>query len=57
MAMNASAALGGRIMAMIGADGQTTLVWTDEGMYYVAFGEERSELAYLLGHLSRQEPD
>jgi hypothetical protein len=57
LAMNGAAALGGRIMAMIGADGQTTLVWADEGMYYVAFGEERSELAYLLGHLSRQDAD
>lgn len=37
------------------ADGRTMVAWLQDGVCYVAFGEENSELAFVLAHLSRKE--
>ncbi|MBV8517119.1 MAG: hypothetical protein JO197_06900 [Acidobacteria bacterium] len=53
-AMQSCSAAGGRLVASTRADGRTTVIWIDDGAYYVAFGDDRSEMAFIVAHLSRR---
>jgi len=46
--------LGARLIASTEADGRTSIVWLDHGAYYVAIAGERSEIAYIVAHVSRR---
>lgn len=37
------------------ADGRTMVAWLQDGVCYLAFGKEQSEMAFVLAHLSRKE--
>ncbi len=52
--MHAGDPLGARLIASTCAGGRTTVVWLDQGTYYVAIAAERSEIAFIVGHLSRR---
>lgn len=49
--------LGGRLVARTHGDGRTFLVWRDRGAYYVAIARERSEIAFIVAHVSRRPPE
>lgn len=50
-------ALGARLIASTCVDGRTSVVWLDHGAYYVAIAPERSEIAFIVAHLSRRPAD
>ena len=49
--------LGARLIASTWADGRTSVVWLDQGAYYVTIAAERSEIAFIVAHLSRRPAD
>ena len=52
--MHAGDPLGARLIASTCAGGRTSVVWLDQGTYYVAIAAERSEIAFIVAHLSRR---
>ena len=46
--------LGARMIASTWSDGRTSVVWLDQGTYYAAMSAERSEIAFIVAHLSRR---
>lgn len=52
--MHSADPLGARLIASTCDDGRTSVVWLDQGTYYVAIASERSEIAFILAHLSRR---
>lgn len=55
--MDSGDPLGARLIASMCGDGRTSVVWLDQGTYYVAIAAERSEIAFILAHLSRRPAD
>lgn len=49
--------LGGRLVASSAAGGRTCVVWLDRGAYYLAIAAERSELAFIVAHVTRRSAD
>jgi hypothetical protein len=56
-AIQACAPVAGQLVASMSADGRATLLWVDGGAYYVASCKDRSEMAFLIAHLSRRAPE
>jgi hypothetical protein len=52
--MHSGDPLGARLIASTCGDGRTSVVWLDRGTYYVAIAAERSEIAFIVAHLSRR---
>lgn len=55
--MKSCEALAGHLVATTLTDGCTAVVWVDDGAYYLVMGNERSEMAFVLAHLSRRSVD
>jgi hypothetical protein len=55
--MHSGGPLGARLIASTWVDGRTSVVWLDHGAYYVAIAAERSEIAFIVAHLSRRQAD
>jgi hypothetical protein len=55
--MRSCRAIAGHLVATTSMEGRTTLVWVDDGAFYLAIGHERSEMAFVLAHLSRRSVD
>ena len=49
--------LGARLITSTCAGGRTSVVWLDHGAYYVAIAAERSEIAFIVAHVSRRSAD
>jgi hypothetical protein len=46
--------LGAHLITGTSPDGRTSVVWLDRGACYVAISAERSEIAFIVAHLSRR---
>jgi len=46
--------VGGRLITTVCSDGRTSIVWVDRGTYYVAIAAERSEMAFIVAHVTRR---
>ena len=49
--------IGGRLITATAAGGRTAVVWLNRGTYYVAIAAERSEIAFIVAHVSRRPAD
>lgn len=52
--MHSGDPLGAHLIASASGDGRTFVAWLDRGTYYVAIAAERSEIAFIIAHLSRR---
>lgn len=52
--MRSANPIGGRLVAGACADGRTFIAWLDRGVYYVVVAPLRSELAFIVAHVSRR---
>lgn len=56
-ALRSCAPIGGNLVASMNGDGRATLIWTDGGASFLASCDDRSELAFIIAHLSRRALD
>lgn len=53
-AIETCAPIAGQLVASMSGDDRATLIWTDGGAYFLAFCDDRSEMAFIIAHLSRR---